>query len=148
MESARTICWSRSRDARPRCPWADVVRIEQIPVAPVESIGYRQVINFEGQLVPVEDAGGLVAAAQSDPGSRIIVVICREGCRHVGIAVSHVLDVAPGGALFEAGTHQAAGVVTLLKNRVTGVIDLAGVAPLTVAEPGPRGWSEYAEATR
>src|SRR5580704_18542099 len=119
MESARTICWSRSRDARPRCPWADVVRIEQIPVAPVESIGYRQVINFEGQLVPVEDAGGLVAAAQSDPGSRIIVVICREGCRHVGIAVSHVLDVAPGGALFEAGTHLAAGVVTLLENRVT-----------------------------
>jgi two-component system, chemotaxis family, sensor kinase CheA len=129
-------------------PLADVVRIEQIPVARVESIGYRQVINFEGQLVPLEDAGGLVAAAQSNPGARIIVVVCREGCRHVGIAVSHVLDVASGGALFEAGTRQAASGVTLLKNRVTGVIDLAGVAPLALAECGPRGWSEYAEATR
>jgi two-component system chemotaxis sensor kinase CheA len=129
-------------------PLADVVRIEQIPVARVESIGYRQVINFEGQLVPVEDAGGLVAAAQSDPGARIIVVVCREGCRHVGIAVSHVLDVASGAALFEAGTPQAAGGVTLLKNRVTGVIDLAGVAPLALAERGPLDWSEYAEATR
>jgi two-component system, chemotaxis family, sensor kinase CheA len=127
---------------------ADVVRIEQIPVARVESIGYRQVINFEGQLVPVEDAGDLVVAAQSDPGARIIIVICREGCRHVGIAVSHVLDVASGGALLEAGTLQAAGGVTLLKNRVTGVIDLAGVAPLAVAEAGRRGWSEYAETTR
>ena len=127
---------------------ADVVRIEQIPVARVESLGYRQVINFEGELVPVEDTGGLVAAAQSDPGARIIVVICLEGSRHVGIAVSHVLDVASGGALFEAGTHQAAGGVTLLKSRVTGVIDLAGVAPLALAESGPRGWSEYAEATR
>jgi two-component system chemotaxis sensor kinase CheA len=129
-------------------PLADVVRIEQIPVARVESIGYRQVINFEGQMVPVEDAGGLVAAAQSDPGARIIIVVCREGCRHVGIAVSHVLDVASGAALFEAGTHQAAGGVTLLKNRVTGVIDLAGVAPLALAERSPLGWSEYAETTR
>jgi two-component system chemotaxis sensor kinase CheA len=90
-------------------PLADVVRIEQIPIARVESIGYRPVINFEGQLVPVEDTGGLVAAAQSDPGARIIVVICREGSRHVGIAVSHVLDVASGGVLLEAGTLQAAG---------------------------------------
>jgi two-component system, chemotaxis family, sensor kinase CheA len=129
-------------------PLADVVRIEQIPTARVESIGYRQVINFEGQLVPVEDTGGLVAAAQSDSGTRIIVVICREGCRHVGIAVSHVLDVASGGVLLEAGTLQAAGGVTLLKNRVTGVIDLEGVAPLADAEVGSRGWSEYAETTR
>ncbi|HEY1897122.1 MAG TPA: chemotaxis protein CheW [Terracidiphilus sp.] len=129
-------------------PLADVVRIEQIPVARVESIGYRQVINFEGQLVPVEDTGGLVAAAQSDPGARIIIVVCREGCRHVGIAVSHVLDVASGGALFEAGTRQAAGGVTLLKDRVTAIIDRTGVAPLAAVEPGPRGWNEYAEMTR
>jgi two-component system chemotaxis sensor kinase CheA len=129
-------------------PLADVVRIEQIPIARVESIGYRPVINFEGQLVPVEDTGGLVAAAQSDPEARIIVVICREGPRHVGIAVSHLLDVASGGVLLEAGTLQAAGGVTLLKNRVTGVLDLAAVAPLAFAERGPREWNEYAEATR
>jgi two-component system chemotaxis sensor kinase CheA len=132
---------------RAALPLADVVRIEQIPVARVESIGYRQVINFEGELVPVEDTGGLVAA-QSDPGARIIVVVCREACRHVGIGVSHVLDVASGAALFEAGTHQEAGGVTLLKNRVTGVIDLAGVAPLAFAGRAPQGWNEYAEATR
>ena len=37
----------------------------------------------------------------------MIVVVCREGDRHVGIAVSHVLDVAGGGDLFEAGTGSA-----------------------------------------
>ena len=58
------------------------------------------------------------------------MVVCREGNRHVGIAVSHVLDVAAGGDLFEAGTSQRAGGVTLLKNRVTGVVDLGGVPPL------------------
>ncbi len=58
------------------------------------------------------------------------MVVCREGNRHVGIAVSHVLDVAAGGDLFEAGTEQRTSGVTLLKSRVTGVVDLGGVAPL------------------
>ena len=34
----------------------------------------------------------------------------------------------PGGDLFEAGTSQRTGGVTLLKSRVTGVVDLGGVA--------------------
>jgi len=65
------------------------------------------VLNFEGQLLPVEDSGGVLAAVQDNPKAQIIVVVCREGNRHVGIAVSHVLDVAAGGDLFEAGTRRA-----------------------------------------
>ncbi len=88
-------------------PLADVLRIEQIPLSRIEYIGYRPVLNFEGQLLPVEDSGGILAAAQGDPEAQIVVVVCREGNRHVGIAVSHVLDVAAGGDLFEAGTEPA-----------------------------------------
>jgi two-component system chemotaxis sensor kinase CheA len=118
----------------------DVLRIEQIPASRIEWIGHRPVINFEGHLVPVEDAGGLVAAAQANQETRIILVICREGARHVGIAVSHVLDVAAGGGLFEAGTNQLHRDVTLLRNRVTGVVDLGAVAPVESRE-----WNEFAE---
>jgi two-component system chemotaxis sensor kinase CheA len=115
-------------------PLAEVLRIEQLPVSRIEYIGYRPVLNFEGQLLPVEDSGGVLAAVQDNPQAQIIVVVCREGNRQVGIAVSHVLDVAAGGDLFEAGTsHQTSGV-TLLKNRVTGVVDLVGVPPLPVIE--------------
>ena len=88
-------------------PLADVLRIEQLPLSRIEYIGYRPVLNFEGQLLPVEDAGGVLAAAQDNPEAQIMVVVCREGSRHVGIAVSHVLDVAAGGGLFEAGTGAA-----------------------------------------
>jgi two-component system chemotaxis sensor kinase CheA len=118
----------------------DVLRIEQIPASRIEWIGRRPVINFEGHLVPVEDAGGLMAVAQADEETRIILVICREGTRHVGIAVSHVLDVAAGGSLFEAGTHQLHHDVTLLRNRVTGVVDPGAVAPV---ESGK--WNDLAE---
>ena len=126
-------------------PLADVLRIEQLPLKRIEYIGYRPVLNFEGQLLPVEDSGGVLAAAEGNPQAQIIVVVCREGNRHVGIAVSHVLDVAAGGDLFEAGTTQRTGGVTLLKNRVTGVVDLGAVAPLPAREQAQPAWSEIGE---
>jgi two-component system chemotaxis sensor kinase CheA len=129
-------------------PLTDVLRIEQIPLSRIEYIGYRPVLNFEGQLLPVEDTGGVLAAAEGNAQAQIVVVVCREGNRHVGIAVSHVLDVAAGGDLFEAGTSQRTGGVTLLKQRVTGVVDLGGVPPLPVAENAQMEWNQVAEAMR
>jgi two-component system chemotaxis sensor kinase CheA len=127
-------------------PLGDVLRIEQLKVSRIEYIGHRPVLNFEGQLLPVEDSGGALAAVQNDPKAQIIVVVCREGNRHVGIAVSHVLDVASGGDLFEAGTSNQAAGVTLLKNSVTSIVDLGAVEPLPVDEHATSEWIQMAEA--
>ena len=51
---------------RAAVPLADVLRIEQIPLTRIEYIGNRPVLNFEGQLMPVEDSGGVLAAAEVD----------------------------------------------------------------------------------
>jgi two-component system chemotaxis sensor kinase CheA len=127
-------------------PLSEVLRIEQLPLSRIEYIGYRPVLNFEGQLLPVEDSGDVLTAAQGNPNAQIIVVVCREGNRQVGIAVSHVLDVAGGGDLFEAGSAQRTGGVTLLKNRVTGVVDLCGVASLPAAQAAQPEWNQVGEA--
>jgi two-component system chemotaxis sensor kinase CheA len=63
----------------------------------------------------------------------------------VGIVVSNVLDVAAGSDLFEAGTDAHAGGVTLLKNRVTGLVDLGSVAPLIQGEPPQEAWPQSVE---
>jgi len=126
-------------------PLKDVLRIEQLPLSRIEYIGYRPVLNFDGQLLPIEDAGGILTAAQGDPlGAEVnvIIVVCREGSRQVGIAVSHVLDVAAGSDLFEGGSSQPASGVTLLKQRVTGVVDLGGVEPLPAVEAAADEWAE------
>ncbi len=111
-------------------PLCDVLRIEQVPVERVEYLGQRPVLHFEGELLPVEDAGNLLAEARSRPQGRLVVVVCRDGNRQVGVAVSHVLDVTAGRELMEAGTSQQADGVTLLKERVTEVVQLGAVAPL------------------
>lgn len=110
-----------------------VIRIEQVPVSRIEYIDRRPVLNFNRHLLPIDDTGGLLAAAESS--AQIVIVVCREGDRHVGIAVSHVLDVAAGSELFEAGTSRRSQGVRLLKDRVTAVVDLAQVPPLPDHEP-------------
>ena len=127
-------------DRQAAVPLADVLRIEQLQVSRIEYIGYRPVLNFEGQLLPVDDTGGVLAAVAGNPEAHVIVVVCREGNRQVGIAVSQVLDVAAGGDLFEAGTSARAGGVTLLKSRVTGVVNLGSVQPLPVDEDPQGEW--------
>ncbi len=131
-------------DRQAAVPLADVLRIEQLTVSRIEYIGYRPVLNFEGQLLPVEDSGGVLAGVAGNPEAQIVVVVCREGERQIGIAVSHVLDVASGGDLFAAGTSMRAGGVTLLKNRVTGVVDLGGVLALPATESAPAQCDRYA----
>jgi two-component system chemotaxis sensor kinase CheA len=126
-------------------PLPDVLRIEQLPLNRIEYMGNRPVLNFQGHLLPVEDSGGVLAAAQGNPQAKIIVVVCREQNRHVGIAVSHVLDVAAGSDLFVAGTDQHTGGVTLLKSRVTGVVDLGAVTPLPAIQQAPPEWNQRTE---
>jgi len=117
-------------ERRAAVPLADVLRIERIPLSRIEYIGYRAVLNFEGQLLPVEDSGGVLSAAAGNPDAPLTVVVCRDGNRQVGIAVNNVLDVAAGNDLVEAGSNHRASGVTLLNDNVTGIVDLGAVPPL------------------
>jgi two-component system chemotaxis sensor kinase CheA len=88
----------------------------------------------------------VLQAAEGNPDVQVIVVVCLEGNRHVGIAVSQVLDVAAGSDLFEAGTVQQTGGVTLLKEHVTGIVDLGGVPPLPADAQQNVEWNQNAES--
>ena len=123
----------------------DVLRIEQLPVSRIEYIRSRPVLNFEGQIVPIEDVGGVLTSAQDNPSTQIVVVVCRERNRQVAIVVSHVLDVAAGDDLHDAGSTQLSEGVTLLKNRVTDIVDLGVVAPLQKGQCSANEWSRLAE---
>jgi two-component system, chemotaxis family, sensor kinase CheA len=110
-------------------PLGDVLRIERIPRAGVERVGQTPVLRFEGFLLPLEDASGILHQPFEDD-TQMTVVVCRDGERHVGLIVSQVLDVATGETLAEAGTEAVAAGVTLLKKRVTSLVNLSHIPPL------------------
>jgi two-component system chemotaxis sensor kinase CheA len=112
-------------------PLDRVLRIERIPRAQMEWLGGMPVLRFEDTLLPLQGAGSKYAESSEE---EMTVVVCRDGARHVGVAVAQVLDVATGRPLAEAGTQMAAQDVTLLKNKVTSVVNLSRIPVL----PGAR----------
>jgi two-component system, chemotaxis family, sensor kinase CheA len=129
-------------------PLGEVLRIEQVPFSRIEFLGARPVLNFGGQFLPVEDNSGVLLEARQNPEATVIVVVCREGTRHVGIAVSRVLDVASGSELFESGTNARASGVILLKQRVTGIVQSGEIPPLPSTAESDVEWDQPAEVYR
>jgi two-component system chemotaxis sensor kinase CheA len=116
---------------RAALPLETVVRIERIPRSRIELAGSRPVLRFEGALLPLDDAASdFMDAAGDDPTAQTTVVVCRDGQRHVGMTVSQVLDVTGGRQLEEAGSGLVADGITLLHEKVTGIVSLAAIPPL------------------
>ncbi|HTV15287.1 MAG TPA: chemotaxis protein CheW, partial [Acidobacteriaceae bacterium] len=113
---------------RAALPLETVLRIERIPRSRIEWAGARPVLRFEGALLPLDDRAG--QAAGDDPDAQATVVVCRDGKRQVGMSVAHVLDVAGGRQLEEAGSGAVAEGITLLQEHVTGIVSLAAIPSL------------------
>jgi two-component system, chemotaxis family, sensor kinase CheA len=118
---------------RAAVPLDCVVRIEQMPLARIEYIGGQPVINVGGEIMSVHDGARLLSARNAGAESQVVVVVCQEGNRQVAVIVSHVLDVAAGSGLVEAGSGNRARGAIRLKEHVTTLIDLASAAPLSLA---------------
>jgi hypothetical protein len=94
----------------------------------------------------VEAAGGKAAVPLADVLRIEQMPVARV--EYVGIAVSHVLDVAIGAELYEAGTTLRTHGVTLLKECVTGIVNLGGIADLVNEDADSPQWSPDAEAVQ
>ena len=123
-------------------PLDSVLRIERIPRAQVERLNGISVLRFDGTVLPLKDRTG--EDMSTTAGGEMTVVVCRDGERHVGVAVAQVLDVASGKRLSEAGTNNAPADVILLKDRVTSIVDLKQIPPLS----GDRTFHEGLSETR
>ena len=135
---------------RAALPLETVVRIERIPRSRIERAGSRPVLRFDGALLPLDDAAGDFLDAAGDDGEvQTTVVVCRDGERHVGMTVSQVLDVTGGHQLEEAGSGLVADGITLLHEKVTGIVSLSAIPPLeNVVERAPLAFSLSAEESQ
>lgn len=134
---------------RAALPLETVVRIERIPRSRIERAGSRPVLRFEGALLPLDDAAGDFIDSGDDPDAQMTVVVCRDGRRHVGMTVSQVLDVTGGSRLQEAGSGLAAEGITLLHEKVTGIVSLSTIPPLeNVVEGVAEEFSQSPEEAR
>jgi two-component system chemotaxis sensor kinase CheA len=157
MESAMVIyeTWKRGFDESSNrrqmaMPLSAVERIERVPISEIEYAGGRAVLQYGGELLPLEDEdelllemratnttarthalppgsrtpGGAAVAETWDAGGMATVLICQRpgthAVRRVGMVVRRVLDVSAG-TLLPANAGLCDSQLAMVKNRVTMV---------------------------
>ena len=91
------------RRGRTALPLDVVERIESVPLNRIEYAGGRPLLQYRGELLPLEDRGEVLAELSPGGGERLAtVLICgvaTRGGRRCGMVVRQVLDVSQGTAL-------------------------------------------------
>jgi two-component system chemotaxis sensor kinase CheA len=116
-------------------PLSAVERIETVPIHEIEYAGGRAVLQYRGELIPLEDEGNVLRAlaeAEAIPsagsaakdGATATVLIClrpeAHGVRRMGMVVHRVLDVSAG-RLLAADAAASDEQLAMVKERVTTV---------------------------
>ena len=106
-------------------PLSAVERIESVPVSEIEYAGGRAVLQYRGELIPLEDEDDVLRERSAQDGSATVtVLIClrpeAQGARRVGMVVRRVLDVSPGTPV-AADAAECKQQLAMVKNRVTAI---------------------------
>ena len=106
-------------------PLNAVDRIESVPMSEIEYAGGRAVLQYRGELIPLQDEDDVLRERSAQGGSATVtVLICLRhgagGARRVGMVVRRVLDVSPG-TLLAADEAASKLQLAMVKNRVTTV---------------------------
>ena len=116
-------------------PLSAVERIETVPLRDIEYAGGRAVLQYRGELIPLEDDGNVLRALAkaeatesagdaAKEGATATVLIClrpeARGVRRVGMVVRSVLDVSAG-RLLAANAAACEQQLAMVKDRVTTV---------------------------
>ncbi len=116
-------------------PLSAVERIETVPIREIEYAGGRAVLQYRGELIPLEDDGNVLhalakaeatasAGDAAKEGATATVLIClrpeARGVRRVGMVVRRVLDVSAG-RLLAANAAACEQQLAMVKDRVTTV---------------------------
>jgi len=102
-------------------PLSAVERIATVPLSDVEYAGTKPVLQYSGEVIPLEDEGDLLHELKGTVNAAATVLICRTGeGRRVGVTVRQVMDVCAGEFL-PVDAAVSASPLARIKNRVTMV---------------------------
>ena len=117
--------WSGERMERLALPLSVVVRIESVALKDVEYAGDRALLQYRGELLPLEDRGGVLR--ELDAESLATVLICqsqgnagRGNVRRMGMVVRRVVEVA-NGDLVDANAEICSERLAMVNDRLTVV---------------------------
>jgi len=110
-------------------PLTAVERIERVALSEVEFAGGRALLQYRGELLPLEDRGGVIEQSIAMGAEDLTLLICERKAERgltqkFGMVVARVVDVAKGDLLAE-DVQVCTDRVAIVNQRVTVVRQIA-----------------------
>lgn len=106
------------RQERRALPLSSVERIESVSYMDVEYAGGRPMLQYRGELLPLDDAGLVLSELEHADGLVTVLISQGGGGKRVGIVVSKVLDVASG-SVAPGGQLATEERIAVINERIT-----------------------------
>jgi len=132
----RLLVFRVGSTARVAMPLSRVARIEELAPERVEHAGGRDVVQYRGTILPLiwleQELLGEAPLTGAEP---LVVIVCSDGERSVGLVVEEILDVVEEAVSVQspASARSTLGLISV-QGRVTELLDVAAL--LRRHEPG------------
>jgi len=132
-------------------PLEKVSRLEHFPLSAVERVGGREVVQYRGGILPLVRVPSAFAGdrerarlgAKGEAQERIHVVVYAAEGHLVGLVVDEILDILDERlAVDKAGAREGVLGRTVVKGRVTELLDIQGIIAATGELARRRGGGE------
>jgi two-component system chemotaxis sensor kinase CheA len=111
-------------DRRVAIPLSMVTRLEEFPVASIERVGSREVVQYRGEILPVLRLSQLLGAWSETESETVPAIVYTDNNRSVALAVDEILDIvediAPHSQLHDDGLNGSA----VIQEQVTELLDV------------------------
>lgn len=126
-EERQTLLLARvGQEGQVAIPLAMVSRLEELPLAQIERMGYQEVVQYRGRIMPLlRLSDALRLDALPSDAEKIKVVVYAENGGSVGLVVDDILDIVeePVAALQRTPRHGVIGSA-VIQQRVTDLLDV------------------------
>jgi two-component system chemotaxis sensor kinase CheA len=121
-ESGRRGIGQDGNEEQMAMPLNAVERIESVPIRQIEYAGGQALLQYRGELIPLEDEGDVLREKNVDATANVLICLRPEahGTRRVGMVVRRVLDVSAG-TLLAADAGACTQQLAIVNDRIKTV---------------------------
>lgn len=128
-------------DGRMAIPLALVARLEEFPIASIERVGHRRVVQYRGEILPLVDVTAALNGQAETNGvaasrtGNVPVVVCADAGRQVGLVVQRIIDIVEEEIVTSSrGTRAGVQQSAVVQGRVTEFLDVESLVRLGTTE--------------
>ncbi|MFL6145722.1 MAG: chemotaxis protein CheW [Labedaea sp.] len=123
-DTGERLLINKVADRRIAIPLSMVTRLEEFPVATIERVGSREVVQYRGEILPVLRLAQLLGAWTEEQRDTVPAIVYTHEGRSVALAVDAILDIVEDTAAHSRLNDDGLNGSAVIQDQVTELLDV------------------------